>query len=63
MRTLPTYTNQLRRLKPDFFVLAVGELTAPTRGTLDPEILCFYSDVSVYQIELIQINLICCQTE
>ncbi|NEP63090.1 MAG: hypothetical protein F6K31_40325 [Symploca sp. SIO2G7] len=35
----PTYTTQLRRLKPDLFVLAVGELTAPPRGTLDPEIL------------------------
>ncbi len=32
----PTYTNQLRRLKPDLFVLAIGELTAPPRGTLDP---------------------------
>ena len=37
----PTYTNQLRRLKPDLFVLAIGELTAPPRGTLDPEILCW----------------------
>lgn len=37
----PTYINQLRRLKPDLFVLAVGELTAPLRGTLDPEILCW----------------------
>ena len=35
----PTYTTQLRRLKPNLFVLAVGELTAPPRGTLDPEIL------------------------
>jgi hypothetical protein len=35
----PTYTTQLRRLKPNFFVLAVGELTAPPRGTLDSEIL------------------------
>jgi hypothetical protein len=35
----PTYTTQLRRLKPDVFVLAVGELTAPKRGTLDREIL------------------------
>jgi hypothetical protein len=25
----PTYTTQLRRLKPDLFILAVGELTAP----------------------------------
>jgi hypothetical protein len=37
----PAYTRQLRRLKPDLFVLAVGELTAPPRGTLDPEILCW----------------------
>lgn len=37
----PTYTTQLRRLKPDLFVLTVGELTAPPRGTLDPEILCW----------------------
>jgi hypothetical protein len=35
----PIYTTQMRRLKPDLFVLAVGELTAPPRGTLDPEIL------------------------
>lgn len=35
----PTYIMQLRRLKPDLFVLAVSELTAPSRGTLDPEIL------------------------
>ena len=35
----PTYTRQLRRLKPNLFVLVVGELTAPPRGTLDPEIL------------------------
>jgi hypothetical protein len=37
----PTYTKQLRRLKPDLFVLAVGELTEPPRGTLDLEILCW----------------------
>lgn len=35
----PTYTNQLRRLNPDLFVIAVGDLTAPPKGTLDPEIL------------------------
>ncbi len=40
----PTYINQLRRLKPDFFVVAVGDLTAPPRGTLDPEILCWCED-------------------
>lgn len=37
----PVYTKQLRRLKTDLFILAVGELTAPPRGTLDPEILCW----------------------
>ncbi len=37
----PIYTTQLRRQKPDLFVLAVGELTAPPRGTQDPEILCW----------------------
>jgi hypothetical protein len=35
----PTYTNQLRRLKLDLFVIAVGDITAPPRGTLDPDIL------------------------
>lgn len=33
------YVNQLRRRQPDLFVLAVGELSAPKKGTLDPEIL------------------------
>ena len=42
----PTYTNQLRRLNPDLFVIAVGDITAPPKGTLDPEILlwCEYHD-------------------
>lgn len=35
----PVYTIQLRRLKPDLFVMAVGDLTTPQKGTLDPEIL------------------------
>ncbi|MBD2448361.1 DUF5615 family PIN-like protein [Nostoc sp. FACHB-152] len=35
----PIYTIQLRRLKPDLFVLAIGDLTTPPKGTLDPEIL------------------------
>lgn len=35
----PIYTNQLRRLNPDLFVIAVGDLTAPPKGTLDPDIL------------------------
>ncbi|MBW4559226.1 MAG: DUF5615 family PIN-like protein [Trichormus sp. ATA11-4-KO1] len=35
----PIYTVQLRRLKPDLFVLAIGDLTTPKKGTLDPEIL------------------------
>lgn len=35
----PIYTNQLRRLNPDLFVIAVGDLTAPAKGTLDPDIL------------------------
>lgn len=42
----PTYTRQLRRLNPDLFVLAVGELTAPSRGTLDPEILAWCEEHS-----------------
>jgi hypothetical protein len=37
----PVYTKQLRRLTTDLLILAVGELTAPPRGTLDPEILCW----------------------
>lgn len=39
--SIQSYATQLRRLKPDLFVLSVGELTAPPRGTLDPEILCW----------------------
>lgn len=35
------YMTQIRRCKPDLFILAVGELTAPDRGTLDPKILCW----------------------
>jgi hypothetical protein len=35
----PAYVNQIRRRNPDMVVLAVGELTAPSKGTLDPEIL------------------------
>lgn len=35
----PTYTNQLRRLNSDLFAIAVGDITAPPKGTLDPEIL------------------------
>ena len=35
----PAYFNQIRRRNPDIVVLAVGELTAPSKGTLDPEIL------------------------
>ncbi|BAZ81752.1 DUF5615 family PIN-like protein [Sphaerospermopsis kisseleviana CS-549] len=35
----PIYTIQLRRLNLDLFILAVGDLTTPQKGTLDPEIL------------------------
>jgi hypothetical protein len=35
----PAYVNQIRRRNPDLVVLAVGELTAPSQGTLDPKIL------------------------
>jgi hypothetical protein len=35
----PAYVNQIRRPNPDLVVLAVGELTAPSKETLDPEIL------------------------
>ena len=35
----PAYVNQIRRRNPDLVVLAVGELTAPSKETLDPEIL------------------------
>lgn len=35
----PIYTNQLRRFNPNLFVIAVGDITAPPKGTLDPEIL------------------------
>ncbi len=40
----PIYTNQLRRLNSDLLVIAVGDLTAPPRGTLDPEILIWCED-------------------
>jgi len=33
------YTHQLRRLNPSLFAIAVGDITAPPKGTLDPEIL------------------------
>ena len=35
----PAYPSQIRRRNPDMVVLAVGELTAPSKGTLDPGIL------------------------
>lgn len=35
----PAYPSQIRRRNPDLVLLAVGELTAPAKGTLDPEIL------------------------
>ena len=35
----PAYVTQIRRRNPDVVVLAVGELTTPPKGTLDPEIL------------------------
>ena len=40
----PTYTHQLRRLSPDLFTIAVGDITAPPKGTLDPEILLWCED-------------------
>lgn len=42
----PIYTNQLRRLNPDLFVIAVGDITAPPKGTLDPEILLWCEEHS-----------------
>ncbi|MEA5472528.1 DUF5615 family PIN-like protein [Spirulina sp. 06S082] len=35
----PIYTAQLRRRHPDLMVWEIGELPAPPKGTLDPEIL------------------------
>lgn len=35
----PLYVNQIRRLNPDIVVRAVGQMDAPAKGTLDPEIL------------------------
>ncbi|MFM7425232.1 MAG: DUF5615 family PIN-like protein [Elainella sp.] len=37
----PAYVIQVRRRQPNLFVLAIGELATPARGTLDPEILCW----------------------
>lgn len=35
----PLYRMQLRRREPSLTVWAVGDVGAPTRGTLDPDIL------------------------
>ena len=35
----PLYVNQMRRLKPELLVRAVGEPGVPEKGTQDPEIL------------------------
>ncbi|MBP0019938.1 MAG: DUF5615 family PIN-like protein [Cyanobacteria bacterium SBLK] len=35
----PLYKTQLHSKQPDLIVWEVGDLTAPSRGTLDPEIL------------------------
>ena len=43
----PTYTNQLRRLNPDLFVIAVGDITAPPKGTLDQK---FYFGVKIMAV-------------
>lgn len=37
--TNPLYKIQLRRRQPDLMVWEIGELPAPPKGTLDPEIL------------------------
>jgi hypothetical protein len=37
----PLYKKQLLLKKPTLVVYAVGDPGAPTRGTLDPEILCW----------------------
>jgi hypothetical protein len=37
----PLYKTQLLRKKPDLVVYAVGDPGAPSKGTLDPEILCW----------------------
>jgi hypothetical protein len=40
----PMYAKQLRRQLPDLTLRAVGEPATPTKGTLDPEILCWCED-------------------
>ncbi|NEP58992.1 MAG: hypothetical protein F6K31_18550 [Symploca sp. SIO2G7] len=35
----PSYTEQLLRCQPDLTVLSIGDEDAPSKGTLDPEIL------------------------
>lgn len=37
----PLYQIQLRRRAPELMVWAVGDPSAPPKGTLDPEILCW----------------------
>lgn len=37
----PLYAAQLRRLNPDLVIRVIGEPVTPSKGTLDPEILCW----------------------
>lgn len=37
----PLYKRQLLLKKPDLVVYAVGEVATPSKGTPDPEILCW----------------------
>ncbi len=40
----PAIAAQLRRHAPEIPVLAVGQMGAPARGTLDPQILCWIEE-------------------
>lgn len=39
--TTPAIADQLRRLQPNILIWTVGDEMAPSRGTPDPEILCW----------------------
>lgn len=40
----PIYKTQLHRQNPDIVMWVVGEPGTPSRGTLDPDILCWCED-------------------
>lgn len=37
----PLYPNQIRLREPDILIKVIGEANIPSKGTLDPKILCW----------------------